>query len=335
MNFKFAIKSVAGDAQREGDEVVRFSGISEPMHQGCEREVRKTGEIGSGRDLQTFVRFNTGLEPDMIEFYDWYSEAEKEALKEFIIENKPKISKFYGGDEVVKPENRYFWEKKEVYKLFVDNYTVDKLFDTKNPSQCLMYLSIASGAFMSLVAPTKDWAERNPGIPFYLALEAEASTTDSESYVGKLQAQAALSGLSEDSGDGMFIVAWCTQYDSASYGAYSRTATPRSELIKYHSMFIDGNIMGKKGKKRDCPKIFLDYANRWNGQQTKAAVMVEAYVKAGEYYGFINSAKKKYVTDEGTVLGNTIEECIKTLMQNKYSDDLDRLREKVEKKWNE
>lgn len=335
MNLKFAIKSVAGEAQKEGDEFVRFSGLSEPFREGCEREVRKTGESGFGENRQVFVKFNTGLDEEMVEFYDWYTDEEKEELKTFIKENRPRIAKLYGGEDVIKPDNRYFWERKEVNRLFVDNYTVDKLFDTKNPSQCLLYLSIVGGAYMSLVAPTKEWAERNPGIPFYLALELEASATDSESYVTKLDAQAALAELSKDSGDGMFIVAWCTQYDSASYGAYSRTATPRSELIKYHSMFIEGSIPPKRGKKRDCPKLFLEYANKWKGQQTKAGVMVEAYVKAGEYYGFINSSKKKYVTDEGTVLGNTIEEAVKALMQNKNAEDLDRLREKVEKKWNE
>jgi hypothetical protein len=335
MNLKFAIKSVAGEAQKEGDEYVRFSGVSEPFREGCEREVRKTGEIGSGKDLQIFVKFTTGLEEDMVDFYDWYNESEKEEVKQFIKDNLDRIAKANGGLDVIKADNKYFWQRKDVNKLFVDNYTIDKLFDTKNPNHCLLYLSIISGAFMSLVAPTKEWAERNPGIPFYLALEKEASETDSELYVTKLDAQAALSKLSKDSGDGMFIVAWCTQYDSKSYGAYSRTATPPSELIKYHSMFIDGDIPEKKGRKRDCPKIFLDYANRWMGQQTKASVMVEAYVKAGEYYGFINSTKKKYVTDEGTVLGNTIEEAVRELMQNKNADDLDRLREKVEKKWNE
>ena len=335
MNLKFAIKSVAGEATKEGDDFVRFTGISEPMHQGCEREVRKTGEIGSGKDLQVFVKFTTGLEEDLVDFYVWYSDEEKEQVKKFIAENKEKIARFYGGDEVIKPDNKYFWQRKEVNKLFVDNYTIDKLFDTKNPSHCLLYLSIISGAYISLVAPTKEWAERNPGIPFYLALEKEATETDSQDYVRKLDAQAALAELSQDSGDGMFIVAWCTQYDSVSYGAYSRTATPRSELIKYHAMFIDGNILPKKGKKRDCPAIFLDYATRWKGQQTKAAVMVEAYVKAAEYYGFINSAKKKYVTTEGTVLGNTIQEAVESLMKNQNADELDRIREKVEKKWNE
>lgn len=335
MNVRFAIKSVAGEATKEGDEFVRFSGISEPFREGCEREVRKTGELGEGATKQVFVNFTTGLDEELVEFYDWYTEEEKQQVIEFIKENKPRIAKFYGGLDTIKSDNKYFWTRNEVSKLFVDNYTIGKIFDTKNPNHALLYLGIISGAFMSLVAPTKEWADRHPGINFYLALESESAITDSEVYVNKLQAQAALAELSKNSGDGMFIVAWCTQYDSASYGAYSRVATPPSELIKYHSMFIDGQILAKKGKKRDCPKIFLDYANRWKGQQTKAAVMIEAYVKAGEYYGFINSNKKKYVTDEGTVLGNTISEAVSTLMKNTNAEELDRLREKVEKKWNE
>jgi hypothetical protein len=45
--------------------------------------------------------------------------------------------------------------------------------------------------------------------------------------------------------------------------------------------------------------------------------------------------EKKYVTEDGTVLGNTISEAIETLNKPKFRSDFEKLRDQVEKKWNE
>ncbi len=58
-------------------------------------------------------------------------------------------------------------------------------------------------------------------------------------------------------------------------------------------------------------------------------------LEQGEYYSFINQREKKYVTTEGTVLGNTVVEAVATLQKPKYQQDLEKLRDQVEAKWKE
>ncbi len=83
------------------------------------------------------------------------------------------------------------------------------------------------------------------------------------------------------------------------------------------------------------PKNFIEYAKKWRGQQSRQALYVEAYVKAGEYFNFIRPKDKKYATAAGTNLGNTLAEAVKTLMQPKFNEDLENLRSQVEAKWKE
>jgi hypothetical protein len=336
MNLKFAIKPRVGDSEKEGDEIVRFTGSSEIYRQSCERRAIKVGETGSGINKEPHVLFVTGLEEESVDHYDWLSDEEKTEVKKLIKANKPKIESYYGGSEYMKPDNKSFWTSDRAWgRVAVDNYTVNTLKNTKDPKDCLLYLGIISGAFMDMIAPSKEFAETHSSIPFYLALEDEAVATDAEDYVTKLDAQAALADLAKNSGDGLFILAWILQYDSATFGAYSRVGSTKADLIKYHSMYIDGLIVPKKGLKRNAPKLFIEAYNRFKGAQTKPKLMVEAYVKAGEYFAIINKGSKKYQTKEGTVLGNTIPEAVETLMKAQHTDELERIRDEVEKKWNE
>ena len=71
------------------------------------------------------------------------------------------------------------------------------------------------------------------------------------------------------------------------------------------------------------------------GKQTRPLLYAEAYIKAGEYFGFIKQKEKKYVTHAGTVLGNTIDEAIQEIVKTKKFQDLEALRDLVEAKWKE
>ena len=83
------------------------------------------------------------------------------------------------------------------------------------------------------------------------------------------------------------------------------------------------------------PKTFIDYANKWKGQQSRQELYVEAYIRAGEYFNFITQREKKFVTSDGTILGNTIKDAVTSIMKTKFSVDLQKLREQVEGKWKE
>ena len=326
---RFLIKNTASKDEKEGDVIIRYTGSSEPFHRVSEREGQKVGIDGAGKPK---LVFNTGLDVGKVEIFPWYNEEEKKMVAKQIKEMAPAIIKFYGGEDVVESSNQFFWkEDRRVNRLVLENSDMDIFFDTEKPAHALLYLSIISGAFIDLVAPTKDWAERHQ-LPHYLALETE-DVFEEEDEITRSDAHAALSELRKDANpESLFILAWCIQYNTQSYGAYTKNI-PTKDLINYHIKYIDGKLNLKK--KRNTPKVFIEYFNKWSSQQTRPAVLAEAYVKAGKYFNFIHEKTKKFETDEGTVLGNSIEEAVSTLLKPKFSNELQRLRDKVEKKWNE
>lgn len=326
---RFAIKNTASKAEKEGDVFLRYTGTAEPFRRVSERDCKKIGVDGAGNPKLTFT---TGLDEKQVKFFRWYTVKEQEEIMKQIKDLKPIIVDAYGGEDVVSDTNRYFWgEDRNVNRLSVSNEDMDIFYDTKAPAHALLYLSIVSGAFIEMVAPTREWAENNQ-IPHYLALETE-ETIEEEDEITRSDAHSALSRIrKEDSYDALFILAWCIQYDTQSYGAYLRS-TPVKDLVNYHIKYIDGKLVTKR--KKNTPKIFIDYVEKWESPVLNPKLYAEAYVKAGEYYNFINQKEKKYVTAEGTVLGNTIDEAVTNLMKPKFTSDLEILRDKVESKWKE
>lgn len=329
MSIRFSIKNTASKAEKEGDTILRYSGVSEPFRRVSEREGRSIGVDGNNNAKLVFT---TGLTTEKVPFYKWYNEAEQKEVVKQIKDLKPTIVNYFGGEDVVSDTNKFFWsENRDVSRLSLTNEDMDVFYDTSNPVHALLYLSIVSGAFIDVVAPTRDWAERHQ-LPHYMALETE-ETFDEEDEITRSDAHAYLSGLRKDADpEALFILAWCIQYDTQAYGAYSKS-TPLKDLINYHIKYIDGKLVTKK--KKNTPKVFIEYAEKWKAQQTRPTLYVEAYVKAGEYYSYINQREKKYVTTDGTVLGNTISEAVTTLMKTKFTQDLEKLREQVEAKWKE
>lgn len=328
MSLKFLIKPVLGKSEKEGDMIVRYTGMTEPFVKRSERQVNAVGVDGAGNPT---LIFNTGLDEDKVDFYNWYNEEEKKEVLEQIKQYKPIILKAYGGAKNIDDTNKFFWAKDDQYILKVSNDSDKIFFDTKNPSHALLYLSIIGGAFIETVAPTKEYAERYR-ISHYLALENEAFDYDDDEEFTRTEAYAALSKLKDESPEGLLFLGWCLQYDTSSFGGYTK-ATPAKTLLKYHAQFIDGKLQTKK--KRNCPAQFLDYAKKWEGQQTREKVMTEGYVKAGEYYALINQREKKYELFNGTALGNNITDVVANLHKPKFTQDYEVLREAVEKKWAE
>lgn len=330
MNFRFTIKSTAGSAEKEGDVFVRYTGNQEPFRRVSERACTKIGVDGAGKGKLVFT---TGMDEKVVQFYRWYNEEEKKSVVKQIKELKPLIRDYYGGEDVISETNKYFWgeENRDINRLSLSNDNMDVFYDTKNPVHALLYLSIISGAFIDTVAPTKEWAERSQ-IPHYLALETE-SNNDEQDEITRSDAHGILRDLRKASDpEALFILAWCMQYDTNAFGAYNKSTT-FNDLVNYHIKYIDGKIVTKK--KRNTPKVFMEYAEKWGGQQTRPALYIEAYVKAGEYFSFVNQKEKKYVTMDGTILGNTISEAVETLQKPKFSSDLEKLRDQVEAKWKE
>lgn len=330
MSLKFAIRNTADKARKEGDSFVRFSGTGEPFNRHCERTARAVEQDTQGN--ATKWRFATGLDPEKVEYYEWFNEAEKPIVAETISNLLPAIEKFYGKANL-NPENYVFWKKrKDISELNVTHENIDVFYDTDKAEHALLYLSIIGGAFADIVAPTKEWAERNQ-IPHYLALEIESNDYGEEEDITRSDAHGELALLRKEFGkDALYILAWCIQYDTNAFGAYNYSTTEK-DLINYHIKYIDGKLQLKK--KKNCPKTFMEYAEKWRSPQTRQLLYTEAYVKAGEYFNYINQREKKYVTSEGTILGNTIKEAVENLQKPKFRVDFDNLKASVEAKWKE
>lgn len=330
MSIRFAIKHAQSKAEKEGDTIVRFTGVSEPFNKASERDSKPIGQDAKGNPKLQFI---TGLDEKRVKFFKWYTEEEKAEIIKQIKELRPLISDFYGGEEAIADTNDFFWrDNREVSRLALTNSSMDIFFDTKNIPHALLYLSIISGAFMDLVAPTRDWAERHQ-IPHYLVLETDDAVVDDDSDLTRSDAHAALAELRKDeSPEALFILAWCIQYDTNAFGAYLKSTSQR-DLVNYHIKYIDGKLVTKR--KRDTAKHFLDYYKKWKGQQTRPTLYAEAYVKAGEYYNFLQKVNKKYQLGDGSELGGTVTEVVDNLMKPKFSADLEKLRDQVENKWKE
>lgn len=329
MSIRFAIKNTASKAEKEGDVFIRFSGTAEPFMRVSERTAI---EIGRDEKDNAVLSYVTGLDEGQVDFFGWYSDAEKDAVRKTVQDLKPVVERYYGGATRVDPKNKSFWgNTRDVSRLSLSHEDIDQFYDTKNPAHALLYLSIISGAFIDLVAPTREWADKFQ-IPHYLMLDTE-EVFDEDDDVTRSDAHAALAELRKNADpEALFILAWCIHFDTTGFGGYNK-ATPFNELVSYHIKYIDGKLVSKK--KRNTPRVFLDYVEKWNGQQTRPAVYTEAYVKAGEWFGYINQREKKYTTADGTVLGNTVDEAVANLKKAKYNQDFETLREKVEAKWKE
>lgn len=329
MSIRFAIKSTIAPATKEGDAIVRFSGTSEATKGSEERDCTVVGVDGGGNPK---VVFNTGLEVGKVDLYRWYTEEEKEQVRKQIQELRPKIENNYGGPAVIDPTNSFFWSRnRDINVLSLNTEDLKKFYDTKYITHALLYLSIISGAFMAMVAPTKEWAETQK-IPLYLALEDDDVEED-DTEITKSDAHAALGVLrKQENTDALFLLAWCMQADTEKYGAYTKSISKR-DLVSYHIQFIEGKLQTKR--KRNAPRVFLDYYKKWKEQQTRPLIYTEAYVKAGDYFNFLPKRDGIYTTTEGAELGRTITEVIENLHKPKFSAALEHLRDQVEAKWKE
>lgn len=334
---KFMIKSLAGRPEKEGDTFIRYTGNSEPFARGDEMGTTVIGSLGI--DPKTGVsipklKFKTGLDEDQVDFYGWFSPEQKVEHKKLIKEYRPIIAQYFGGKEVIDSTNGYFWfNDKERNRIKVTNDTLDKVFDMKNISHALLYFNVMGGAFLEVLAPTKTMSEER-SIPHYIVIDTDFQDDIADDYISKGQAYALLMELEKIAeGDALLFLAWCLQSGNKSFGAYTR-ASNKSELIKYHSEFIEGKLSKTK---RNCPKDFLNYAERWKeGGLVKNKLMMEAYLKAAEYYSYLNTNKEnKYQLPSGTVIGNNMEDAVTNILKPKNVQDSDALRNFVEAKWKE
>jgi|LakMenEpi03Aug12_release.lakeMendotaPanAssembly.Ray.scaffolds.fasta_scaffold00342_26 hypothetical protein len=328
MNVRFQIKSTSPKAEKEGKEILNFSGEA----QNYRRKATRVSEaVGYKPDGSPKIKFKTGLDPERVKFYWWFKEEEREEVKKQLEESLPDIEMRFHGKEVIHDENKSFWkDQKEFYQIALTLDTANLFFDTKNPDHAVLYFSIIGGAFIDTIAPTKDLAIEKR-IPHYIVLEKDATDEEFVDVNEKLKASANLYKLMEEgSEDALFILCWTALYNTKGFGSILKSM-PKSDKATYLNMFIEGELVDKK--KKTCAKIFNQYVDRWSSPQLREKLYAEAYIKAGEQYALVVTNDKKYETTWGTSLGNTIDEAVEKITQKKFAKDLDQLMTEVEKKW--
>lgn len=328
MNVRFQIKATSRKAEKEGKEILNFSGESQPYRR---KATRVSEQVGLRPNGEAIIKFKTGLVPDRVKYYWWFTEAEREEIKKQLEESLPDIEERYHGKEIIHEENKSFWkDQKEFYQFPITITTSDLFFDTKNPEHAILYFSIMGGAFIDTIAPNKELAIEKR-IPHYIFLEKDVDDDDFVDISDKIKASANLAKLMEEGNeDGLFILCWTALYNTRGFGSILKSM-PKKDKVSYLHMFIEGDLVDKR--KKQCPKIFNDYFEKWNSSQLRDKLYAEAYIKAGEQYALIVTKDKKYETVWGTSLGNTIDEAVDKITQKKFAKDLEQLMQEVEKRW--
>lgn len=329
MYFKFQIKSIIGKPTREGDTIVRFSGLSEHLNLG---DVLASVSIVKG--TQKVQKFKTGLEVDDVKFNNLIPDSQKEDFKKQITEYRTLLAEYFEGEEQLSAFNSDFWKDPDIGRLKITNSDLTKFYDTKNLRHALLYFNIMGGGYIDTIAPTRELAELYK-VNFYIETESELHDQISDDYVTKGRAYSLLTQLAT-SGDNeaLLYLGWVLHSKTKGFGSYNRS-TPKSELFTMHGEFIDGKLV--TAQKKNCPQLFVEAAERWNdGKIGRPRLILEAYLIASDRLAYLNTDKEgKYTLPSGLQLGLNYVESVDILLKPKNTKDLENLREYVEKKWSE
>lgn len=327
--FKFQIKSIMGTPTKEGDSIVRFSGLSETLNVG---DVLASTQVVRG--ASKIQKFKTGLEEDAVKFNNLISDSMKEEYIKQIREYKPILSEYYEGDEQIDSTNADFWKNPDIGRLKIVNSDLNKFYDTKNPRHALLYFNIMGGGYIDTIAPTRDLAEMNK-VNFYIETENELQDELADDYVSKAKAFGLLTELaSKADNEALLYLGWILHSNTKGFGSYNRS-TSKTELFKMHGEFIEGKLVTKS--KRACPIQFIETAEKWNDAKLgRPRLITESYLKAADRLAYLNTDKEgKYVLPSGLQLGLNYVESVDLLLKPKNTKDFEDLRDFVEKKWSE
>lgn len=312
---RFAIRSTRPPVQKEGNKIIYGTGDDVPFRHTCELFIKQVTD--------TEFEYITGLEPKHIT----YSNDIPEELKPTLLKRQAEAIKVLigiHGKDTLRPTNKYFWEPRSSFK--VDNETLSKFFDTKEPEHLLLYWKIMGGGYDDAIGLTYDVA-LSLGIPFYMTEMEEEAERRTEDISLKVKAFSMLEELSEKkSTEDMLWLAWMLHPNTMGY----THSTPKATLYNGHYEFIEGRLVKKS--KKSCPKQFIDACNLLKSDKTR--IIASAIVKAGEYFGlvYVNKENKYQTRLNNTILADSIEESIEVLLKPGNLEELELLREEVEKK---
>ena len=273
----------------------------------------------------TTVRFRTGLNEHDLKS----SPVLLEELRDVYIKNLPntieRIKEVY-GEEALDNSNTVFWNDKGKIQVTAD--MLNTVFDDETDIDALILkYNVAAGGFTD-VAPSLECAQAS-GKTFYIVEQEEYNNEKFDDKVNfKLKASAALNNLYEKgSTEALLYLSWVVLAETQGF----TRANSKEVIVSALSDYIDGNLVNKD--KKACSKRFVEYANMWKND--KEALITEAIVNVGVYFGMIYLLNGKYVTKErGTTLGGDKKLAVKNLSDVKNIEELKELKAAVDERLN-
>lgn len=312
---RFAIRSTRPAEQKEGNKIIFGTGEDVPFRHTCSLYMDQVDE--------KIFEYKTGLEPKHIEQSKHFT-AEEKTLLLVQQEAARKILDGIYGREILRPTNSYFWEQHSYFKL--DNETLGKFFDTKEPLHLLLYWKIMGGGYDDEIGPTYD-AATAIAIPFYMTEAEEDAERESETINHKVKAFSLLEELNtKRSGEDMLWLAWILHPANMGY----TKSTPPAVLYKAHYEFIEG-LLTKKSKK-SCPRQFIEAYNVLKVDKTRA--ITQALIRIADYFGLLFSDKDGILRmkNSDTQFGKNFEETANVLLKPANQEELEAFRNEVEQK---
>lgn len=328
MYFKFQIKPVAERAEKEGEYIIRFTGMSE--YSNVNDVLASTLVRRDGRQVQ---KYKTGLEVDDVGSNGLIPQSEKENFKKQIENYREVLAETFGREEL-DPTNTFFWSNPDNGRLKITNNDLENFYDTQNPQHALLYFNIMGGGYIDSVAPSREIAEMYR-IPYYIETEKEYVSPEGEDYMKKATAFGILNELANTSDNqALLYLGWVLHADSKGFGGYN-LSIPKSELFKMHAEFIDGKLTF--ARKRDTPGKFAEAAASWKNAKTgRPRIMTEAYVRAAQHFSYINTDRDGRLSlPSGLQLGFSNDSAVDALLLPKNTKEYEELRDFIEKKWAE
>lgn len=286
--------------------------------QGLSDRFIRTEDLGY-RTFYGVKRYMCGLDKEVIEYDPTFTEEEKKAKIEEIIEIVDRLERFFGKG-TLDPTNEKHWSK---INLVIDRKTTN--LDLTNPRNELIYHCIKAGGF-GLVSPTMEGAGDGKS-PFYIVEPTEYA----ESRIANKEViNKAISSLQKmyeaKSYDDLFFLA---KYILPVEKMYMKRS-PKAMLYEDLDKYINGELI--KGSKISFARAFLEATKK-----SKIDMVVTCLVKDAVYMNFLfnNQAGEFKNNETGGIYGTTIEKCVSHLQNPAYEHELENVKNRVEQKWSE
>ena len=262
-------------------------------------------------------RYLTGLDEIIVENDSSLSDAEKKERIAKIKGTIKRLESFFGVGNLDATKDNV-WSQ---VILNLDRKTTN--LDLTNPRNEILFHCIKAGGFTE-VAPSIEEAQRN-GKKFYLIepLEFVENRVAPRKLVG--QATSALYEMNEKKGfDDIFFLA---KYLLPVEKGYTKS-TSKSLMYEDLDKYINGEIVRKS--KSDCARIFLEATKK-----PKPELIVHCLLKDAIEYNFVyqNPAGELKNNETGGIYGTSVEKATEHLLKASYENELDNIKERIEKIW--